>query len=145
MKNLNQNGPKFWHQENKQITLKNTKKMKDIIGNNKQNILLIIVIVLAAWNIFTTNGIKTDVKSYKDKIESLQTEIDSAKAINEGIDIKIDSVKGNVIKITKEIHHIDNNITIIKKQTNEKVNSVDTLTANELEQFFTNRYDKTSN
>jgi hypothetical protein len=145
MKNSNQNGPKFWRQENKQITLKNTKKMKDIIGNNKQNILLIIVIVLAAWNIFTTNGIKTDVKSYKDKIESLQTEIDSAKAINEGIDIKIDSVKGNVIKITKEIHHIDNNITIIKKQTNEKVNSVDTLTANELEQFFTDRYNKSTN
>ena len=41
--------------------------MKDIVGNNKQNILLIIVIVLAAWNIFTTNGIKTDVESYKIK------------------------------------------------------------------------------
>ena len=81
----------------------------------------------------------------KEKIESIQTEIDSAKAVNEGIDIKIDSVKGNVVKITKEIHHIDNNITIIKKQTDEKVNSVDTLTANELEQFFTKRYDKTSN
>jgi hypothetical protein len=63
--------------------------MKDIVTNNKQNILLIIVIVLAAWNIFTTNGIKTDVKLYKEKIESIQTEIDSAKAVNEGIDIKI--------------------------------------------------------
>ena len=50
--------------------------MKDIVTNNKQNILLIIVIVLAAWNIFTTNGIKTDVKLYKEKIESIQTEID---------------------------------------------------------------------
>ena len=112
---------------------------------NKQNIVLYIVAGLLIYLIFTTNGIKTDVKSYKDKIESLQTEIDSAQAVNKGIDVKIDSVKGNVIKITKEIHHIDNNITIIKKQTNEKVNSVDTLTANELEQFFTNRYDKTSN
>jgi peptidoglycan hydrolase CwlO-like protein len=119
--------------------------MKDIVSDNKQNILLVIVIVLAAWNIFTTNGIKTDVKSYKDKIESLQNEIDSTKVINKGIDVKIDSVKGNVVKITKEIHHIDNNITIIKKQTDEKVNSVDTLTANELEQFFTNRYNKTNN
>jgi predicted RNase H-like nuclease (RuvC/YqgF family) len=119
--------------------------MKDVIGNNKQNILLYIVIGLAVWNLFNTNGIKTDVKSYREKIESLQTEIDSAKAINEGINIKIDSVKGNVVKITKEINHIDNNITIIKKQTDEKVNSVDTLNANELEQFFTNRYDKSKN
>ena len=63
--------------------------MKDIVSNNKQNILLIIVILLAGWNIFTTNGIKTDVESYKNKIESIQTEIDSAKAVNEGIDVKI--------------------------------------------------------
>jgi chromosome segregation ATPase len=111
--------------------------------NNKQNILLILIIVLSGWNIFTNSKIKTDVKSYKDKIESLQTEIDSVQKFNKGIDIKIDSVKGNVVKITKEIHQIDNNITIIKKQTDEKVNSVDTLNANELELFFTNRYDKT--
>ena len=116
-----------------------------IVSNKVLIFLLIIVIVLAGWNIFTTNGIKTDVNSYKKKIESIQTEIDSAKAVNEGIDVKIDSVKGNVVKITKEIHHIDNNITIIKKQTDEKVNSVDTLTANELEQFFTNRYNKGNN
>lgn len=116
--------------------------MKDIVSNNKQNILLYIVIGLVVWNIFNTNGIKTDVKSYKEKIESLQTEIDSAKSLNKGIDLKIDSVKGNVVKITKEINQIDNNITIIKKQTNEKVNSVDTLTANELEQFFADRYEK---
>ena len=113
--------------------------------NNKQNILLTIIIVLAAWNIFTTSKIKTDVKAYKEKIESLQTEIDSAQEVNKGIDVKIDSVKGNVVKITKEINQIDNNITIIKKQTDEKVNSVDTLTANELEQFFTDRYDKEKN
>jgi hypothetical protein len=54
-------------------------------------------------------------------------------------------VKGNVINLTKDINHIDNNITIIKKQTNEKINSVDTLTANELEQFFTNRYNNGKN
>ena len=119
--------------------------MRDIIGDNKQNILLIIVIILAGWNIFTSNGIKTDVKSYKEKIESLQTEIDSTNEVNKNINIKIDSVKKNVINISKDIHHIDNNITIIKKQTNEKINSVDTLTVNELEQFFTDRYNKGTN
>jgi predicted RNase H-like nuclease (RuvC/YqgF family) len=112
---------------------------------NKQNILILIVIALLGYNIFTTNSIRTDVKGYKEKIEALQTKVDSAQAVNEKIDIKIDSVKDNVVNITKEIHHIDNNISIIKQQTNEKVNSVDSFTANELEQFFTNRYDKGSN
>ena len=111
----------------------------------KQDIVLIIITLLCLYNIFNTNGIKTNVKDYKEKIEALQTKIDSTQIVNKKIDVKIDSVKNNVINITKEIHHIDNNISIIKKQTDEKVNSVDTLTANELEQFFTNRYDKTSN
>ena len=119
--------------------------MKDIVGNNKQSILLIIVIALVVWNLFNTNGIKTDVNAYKEKIESLQTEIDSTQEVNKKIDTKIDSVKNNVVNINKDIDHIDNNITIIKKQTDEKVNSVDNFTANELEQFFTNRYDKGTN
>ena len=111
----------------------------------KQDIVLIIIALLCLYNIFNTNSIKTDVKGYEDKIEALQTKVDSAQAVNEKIDVKIDSVKDNVVNITKEIHHIDNNISIIKQQTDEKINSVDSFTANELEQFFTNRYDKGSN
>ena len=112
---------------------------------NKQNILLLLIVLLISFNIFNTNSIKTDVKGYKEKIEALQTKVDSAQAVNEKIDIKIDSVKDNVVNITKEIHHIDNNISVIKQQTNEKVNIVDTYTASELEKFFTDRYDKGSN
>jgi chromosome segregation ATPase len=112
---------------------------------NKQNILLGIIIVLAGYNIFTTNSIKTDVQGYKEKIELLQMKVDSAQTVNKVIDLKIDSVKGNVTHITQEINHIDNNITVIKKQTDEKVNSVDHFTANELEQFFANRYNKDNN
>jgi chromosome segregation ATPase len=111
----------------------------------KQDIVLIIIALLCLYNIFNTNSIKTDVKGYKEKIEALQTKIDSAQAVNEKINIKIDSVKDNVVNITKEIHHIDNNISIIKQQTNEKVNIVDTYTASELEQFFTNRYNESKN
>lgn len=112
---------------------------------NKQNILLLIVVVLISYNIFSIRSIKTDVKNYKSQIEHLTTLVDSAQNISKGIDTKVDSVKGQVISITKEINHIDNSITIIKKQTDEKVNSVDHLTANELEQFFTDRYNKNSN
>lgn len=112
---------------------------------SKQDIVLIIIALLCLYNIFNTNSIKTDVKGYKEKIEALQTKVDSAQAVNEKIDVKIDSVKDNVVNITKEIHHIDNNISIIKQQTDEKINSIDSFTANELEQFFTNRYDKGSN
>jgi peptidoglycan hydrolase CwlO-like protein len=111
---------------------------------SKQNILLAIIIVLALFNIFNTNSIKTDVKGYKDKIEAIQIKVDSAKVVNQKIDTKIDSVSEKVVLITKEIHNIDNTITTIKNETNEKINSIDRLSNNELEQFFTNRYNKNS-
>jgi hypothetical protein len=109
---------------------------------NRQDILLIIVLVLVGYNIFNTNTIKTDVKGYKDKIESIQTKIDSAKVINVKIDTKVDSVKQNIVTISKEIHHIDNTITIVKNQTNEKANSAGKFSNAELEQFFSSRYNK---
>ena len=109
---------------------------------NKQNLLLVIVVVLIGYSIFNTNSIRTDVKGYKDKIELLQTKVDSAKVVNQQIDTKIDSVKENVISITKEIHHIDNTITIVKNQTNEKANNGGKFSNVELEQFFASRYNK---
>jgi peptidoglycan hydrolase CwlO-like protein len=109
---------------------------------NKQNILLIIIIVLVGYSIFNTNSIRTDVKGYKAEIELLQIKVDSAKIVNKQIETKIDSVKENVVSITKEIHQIDKSITIIKKQTDEKTGSVDKFSNAELEFFFTNRYNK---
>jgi peptidoglycan hydrolase CwlO-like protein len=111
---------------------------------DKQNILLILVVVLIGYSIFNTNSIRTDVKGYKAEIVLLQTKVDSAKVVNQQIDTKIDSVKENVVTITKEIHHIDNTITIVKKQTDEKINTVNKFSNAELEFFFTNRYNKST-
>jgi peptidoglycan hydrolase CwlO-like protein len=115
--------------------------VKEIL-QNKQNLLLILVVILIGYNIFTTTSIRTDVKGYKAKIESIQTKIDSANVVNTKIDTKIDSVKQNVVSITKQINHIDNTITIVKNQTNEKANSAGKFSNAELEQFFSSRYNK---
>jgi hypothetical protein len=80
---------------------------------NKQDILLVIVIILIGYSIFNTNSIRTDVKGYKAEIELLQTKVDSAKVI-----------------------------TIIKNQTNEKATNAGKFSNVELEQFFTSRYNK---
>ena len=109
---------------------------------NKQNILLAVLIILVGYNIFSTNSIATDINSYKVTIESLQTKVDSAHSVNKQIDTKIDSVKENVVLITKQIHHIDNTITIVKNQTNEKANHAGRFSNAELEQFFSIRYNK---
>ena len=48
----------------------------------KTNILLVLIACLAAYTIFQNHGIKTDVKEYNAKIESLQKEIDSVYTEN---------------------------------------------------------------
>jgi peptidoglycan hydrolase CwlO-like protein len=114
--------------------------MREKIINNRQNILLGIIIVLALWNIFNTNGIKTYVKSYKEKIENIQTEVDSAQLVNKEMDEKVLVIKETVNSITKEIHEIDNNIEMVKEQTDEKVINVGFIGNVELEKLFTDRY-----
>ena len=111
----------------------------------KQDILLLLVILLVGYNIFTTNTIRTDVKGYKDRIDSIQTKVDSAKAVDTKIVHKIDSVKQKVVTINNDIHHIDKTITIVKERTNEKTNSINKFSNPELEYFFTNRYNKDLN
>jgi chromosome segregation ATPase len=114
--------------------------MRDKIINNKQNILLLIVVLLALWNILNTNGIKTDVKSYKEKIENIQVEIDSSQSVNKEMIEKVLVIKETINSITKEIHEIDNNIEMVKEQTYEKVISVGFIGNVELEKLFADRY-----
>jgi peptidoglycan hydrolase CwlO-like protein len=110
---------------------------------NKINGVLGILVLMAAYIIFNTHGIKTDIKGYKNSIENIQNKIDSTKTIDANISRKIDSVKEKVVTINKEINHIDKSITIVKQRTNEKTNSINKLSNSELEHFFTNRYSST--
>ena len=116
--------------------------MENVTKDKDSIILLIIIVGLIGWNIFTTNSIKTDVKGYEKKIESIGVKIDSSTVVNKQIDDKVGEAKENVENISNDIRHIDKNITVIKKQTNEKVNSVDNIPDSELELFFTNKYEQ---
>jgi peptidoglycan hydrolase CwlO-like protein len=111
----------------------------------KQDIFFGLLILLLLWNLFSINSVKTDIKSYKNNIEQLQIKIDSANIVDKNITNKIDSVQQKVILLSKEIYIIDKNIDIIRKKTNEKVNHIDMFDVNELEQFFTSRYNESSN
>lgn len=116
-----------------------------MLQKNDNNIVLYIVAALLVYLIFTTNGIKTDIKSYKQNIKNIQTKVDSAKTVNSTIAYKIDSVKQKVVTINNDIHHIDKTITVVKQKTNEKTNSINKFSNPELEHFFTNRYNKDLN
>ena len=71
----------------------------------------------------------------KKQIKELLPHREPMLLIDELRDIK------NINRLNQDIGGIDKNIQNFKQRTNEKINSVDSYTFNELEQFFANRYD----
>jgi hypothetical protein len=109
--------------------------------NILKNIILVILIILVGYNIFTNNSIRTDVEAYNRKIDSLQNEIDSVENANIVLDSHIEKVDGELTQVETRVITINKNITELKTQTNEKVDAVNTYTPSELMWFFTNRYE----
>jgi deoxyribose-phosphate aldolase len=106
-----------------------------------KNIILVVLIVLVGYNLFTNNSIRTDVEAYNRKIDSLQNEIDSVENANVVLDGHIEKVDSEITHVETKVTKIQENITEIKIQTNEKVNAVNSYTPSELVWFFTNRYE----
>lgn len=108
---------------------------------NKQDILLVIIVILAGYSIFQMNGIKTDVAGYNAKIDSIQNEIDSVEMVNKKITTQILSIDKDINNIDNDIDKVTKNITIIKNNTNEKVDAVNEFTFSDLAKFFSDRYE----
>lgn len=106
-----------------------------------KNIILIILIIGVAYNLFTNNGIKTDVAMYNHKIDSIQKEIDSVQNENHKLNGEIAKVDNQIDQVKGSVTNVYKNITQIKTQTNEKVNAVNDYTIHDLIKFFTDRYE----
>jgi peptidoglycan hydrolase CwlO-like protein len=110
--------------------------IKEIVNN----LLIIVVGALVVYSLMLTTTIGVDVKSYYNRVDSLQIKIDSAMAVNQRIDNKIAKLDSSILVINNEISLVDENINIIKTRTNDKVSAVDNFNYSELQKFFSKRY-----
>ena len=106
-----------------------------------KNIILVVLIVLVVYNLFTNNGIRTDVAMYNHKIDSIQKEIDSVEQVNKQLDNHITQVDNEFKTVETKVTTINKDITVIKTQTHEKVNAVNDYTIHDLLKFFSDRYE----
>ncbi len=74
-----------------------------------KNIILVVLIVLVGYNIFTNNSIRTDVEAYNRKIDSLQNEIDSVENANVVLD-------GHIEKVDNELTQVETRVITINKK-----------------------------
>jgi len=109
---------------------------------NKTNIILIgVIAVLAAYILFFVQApLKVDVKGYEVKIDSLQHTVDSIYVENGKLDNQIAEFETEVDLQDNKIQSLKDKLVLIKQETHEKVKSVDSFTDDELERFFTERY-----
>ena len=108
-----------------------------------KNVILVILIILVGYNLFTNNGIRTDVAMYNHKIDSIQKEIDSVQNVNKQLDGHIAKVDDQINQVEGRVTTINKNINVIKTETHEKVNAVNDYTIHDLIKFFSDRYDST--
>ena len=106
-----------------------------------KNIILVVLIILVAYNLFTNNSIRTDVAMYNHKIDSIQKEIDSVELVNKQLDNHITQVDNEFKTVETKVTTINKDITVIKNQTHEKVNAVNDYTIHDLIKFFSDRYE----
>jgi len=104
-------------------------------------IAFIVLACLVGYNLFTNNGIKTDVDAYNRKIDSIQKEIDSVETENLKLNQHIAQVDNEITKIEGNVTNVYKNITEIKNQTHEKVSAVNDYTIHDLIKFFSDRYE----
>jgi peptidoglycan hydrolase CwlO-like protein len=113
--------------------------------NQNISFLLLVLICLLGYSIYSTKQLKTDIEMYNQKIDSIQHNIDSVVLVNKNLDIKIDSISSEIGLLDTDITSVNKNIKNIKVNTNEKVNSVNKFNFSDLNKFFTDRYESDSN
>ena len=103
-------------------------------------ILLLIIIYLISLNIFKKIEPPSYVNEYNLIIDNLEKSIDSLHNNNKLLNDKIILFENNVDSLKQILNKKNKEIIILKKEMNEKLNSIDSFTNFELQQFFTDRY-----
>lgn len=112
----------------------------EFLKNNKDTILLCILIFFMVLSLIDSQNIKTDIKKYKNEIKLIQTKIDSTQKLNENINKNIVNVSNKIFGVYNQIDSIEIRIKNLKKNETNKIIIVDTLNSDQLQKFFSDRY-----
>ena len=104
----------------------------------------IIVILIGIILYFFLVDKPNYVDYFNNKINELEVKIDSVSTLNDSLDFQIEKNILDLSKYSDSIQEKDNMIYDLNLKTNEKVNNVDSFSNDELNSFFTERYNKSS-
>lgn len=105
--------------------------------------LNVIFLSIIIYFIFIDNPDYVD--HFQKKIDVLEITNDSLRKVNDSLDLTIQSKKDSILILDSSLKEKDIEIYDLIIKTNEKVNNVDSFSNDELQRFFTERYNSSSN
>ena len=116
-------------------------KMFDFILKYRRDFALVIIAgVIFYWFSVIFSPKLGGIDTFKNKIDSINNNIIILREQQEKVDENISELKVEVVEVEKNIGSVKNQKVIIKEYYENKINSVDKFTNNELDSFFSSRY-----
>ena len=116
-------------------------KMFDFIKKYRRDFALVIIVgVIFYWFSAIFSPKLDGIDTFKNKIDSIDNKIVLLREQQKQVDENISELKGEVFEVESTIGSIKNQKVIIKEYYENKINSVDKFTNDELDSFFSNRY-----
>jgi prophage DNA circulation protein len=116
-------------------------KMFDFIKKYRRDFALIIIVgVIFYWFSAIFSPKLDGINTFKNKIDSIDNKIVLLREQQKQVDENISELKGEVFEVESTIGSVKNQKVIIKEYYENKINSVDKFTNDELDSFFSSRY-----
>jgi prophage DNA circulation protein len=116
-------------------------KMFDFIKKYRRDFALIIIVGVVFYWFSAIFSPKLDgIDTFKNKIDSIDNKIVFLREQQKQVDENISELKGEVFQVESTIGSVKNQKVIIKEYYENKINSVDKFTNDELDSFFSSRY-----
>lgn len=101
--------------------------------------LIILACIITVWQVFTRQD-DNYADEYRLQVDKLNSKIDSLNSVNTFLEAELDSLTTKISFLDLEINKQDQLLEELNEETNERLNSVDTLSANSTAKFFADRY-----
>lgn len=105
-----------------------------------EHLAILLIAFLLATLYFQKTDFSTEIKKYQEKNVVLEDRIDSLSKNNEGIRKTIRILSKENLENSKKVDSLSKELKQKRYETDKRVNTIDKYSDDDLNEFFTNRY-----
>jgi predicted PurR-regulated permease PerM len=142
MKSLNQNGPKFWYQENNLPMIDKLKLCKDFVVNHYKTISIVLGgLFLLYWIIFILTPVVQMSEQSVEQLKKIDENISNLEFENKILQSEIVEFQEQIESVNENIEEIDEIKITLANDYGKKISNARSYNHDELVRFLSERYD----